>query len=301
MRRFCPTLSELQAFDATARQGSFTQAAQELCITQGAVSKQVKNLEDFLGVALFARTSRGLVLTNAGHRYLPEIRHSLNRIEAASLSLITQPDAGGALRLTSLPSFSTKWLIPRLPALRAQYPDLHIDFLPHRMGYDFSSPEVDASIRFGAGVWPDCQAHYISGKDVVPVCHPRLFAQPVQSPSDLLAHPLLHHTTTQQSWAEWFDAAGLHTQKSWAGPRFDQFTLLIQAAIARFGTALVPRCLIQEELRNGKLIVPMALPITVQDGYYFCYPEQKSALTTIQAFRDWLLAAAQSSNQSSAG
>ncbi|MYN13055.1 LysR family transcriptional regulator [Pusillimonas sp. TS35] len=289
MRRFCPTLTELQAFEAAARQGSFTRAAQEMCITQGAISKQVKNLEEFLGVDLFVRGRHGLMLTSAGRRYLHEVGGSLNRIEAATLSLMTQPGLGGVLRLTSMPSFGTKWLIRRLPALREQCPDLQIEFLPHRMGYDFSSPEVDASIRFGSGVWPDCQADYIAGREVVPVCHPGLFSVPPRTPPDLLAQPLLHHTTVQQSWADWFASAGFDNVAAWAGPRFDQFTLLIQAAMAGFGTALIPRCLIEDELASGKLVVPLRIPADAKSAYYLCYPEHKSVLPTVQAFRRWLL------------
>lgn len=288
MRRFCPNLSELQAFEATARQGSFTRAAQELCITQGAVSKQIKSLETFLGVELFVRTSRGLLLTNVGTRYLHEVRAGLNRIEAISMSVMTRVEHSGVLRLTSLPSFGSKWLIPRLPTLRQQHPELNIEFLPHRMGYEFTSPDVDASIRYGTGVWPDSQADYVAGHELVPVCSPGLFTQPAHRPSDLLQYDLLHHTTVQRSWTDWFAAAGQDTIRAWTGPRFDQYMLLIQAAMAGFGTALIPRCLIEEELANGKLIMPLPLPLQAQYGYYFCYPEQKSVLPAVQVFRRWL-------------
>ncbi|NYT36191.1 LysR family transcriptional regulator [Allopusillimonas soli] len=289
MRRFCPSITDLQAFEVTARQGSFTRAAHEMCITQGAVSKQIKHLETFLGVDLFLRTRGGLVLTHAGHSYLHDVRASLNRIEAASLALIAHQGLGGTLNLTCMPSFAAKWLIPRLPKLRRRYPDLHIGFLPHRMGYDFSSPDVDAAVRFGNGVWPGSRADYIVGKEVVPVCRPNLFKTPPESPEDLLSRPLLHHTTAQQSWPDWFRDAGHDTPHSREGARFDQFTLLTQAAIAGFGTALIPRCLVEEELQDGKLIVPLDVPITAHNGYYLCYPEHKSRLPTLQAFRTWML------------
>lgn len=294
MRRFCPNLSELQAFEATARQGSFTRAAQELCITQGAVSKQIKNLEGFLGVSLFVRSPRGLVLTHVGQRYLHEVREGLNRIEAVSLSVMTQPELSGVLRLTSLPSFGSKWLIPRLPKLRHACPELHIEFLPHRMGYDFSSPDVDASIRYGAGVWPDSQADYVAGKELLPVCSAELFATAPRDPTDLLKHDLLHHTTVQRSWTDWFASAGMDTVRAWTGPRFDQYMLLIQAAMAGFGTALIPACLIEDELASGKLIVALDIPLQAQYAYFFCYPEHKSLLPTVQLFRRWILETARS-------
>src|SRR5690554_968132 len=175
MRRFCPSIAELQAFEVAARQGSFTRAAQELCITQGAVSKQIKSLETFLGVTLFRRTRGGLVLTQAGHTYLHDIRFALNRIEAASLAVMAHQGRGGILQINCMPTLGAKWLIPRLPALRQTCPDLQLVFLPYRMDYDFDTPEVDASIRFGTGTWPDVACHYLTGRELVPVCSPDLF------------------------------------------------------------------------------------------------------------------------------
>lgn len=289
MRRFCPSISDLQAFEVAARQGSFTRAAQELFITQGAVSKQVKNLETFLGVNLFLRTRAGLVLTQAGHAYLNDIRASLNRIEAASLAIMSHRGRGGTLNITTMPTFGAKWLIPRLPDLRKRCPDLQLVFLPYRMGYDFDSPEVDAAIRFGVGSWPGSHADYINGRDVVPACSPDLFDTPVLAPADLLTRPLLHHTTAQHQWPAWFKAAGHDTPRSRDGARYDQYTLLSQAAIAGIGVALIPRCVIEEELAEGKLIIPLDIPITAREGYYLCYPEHKSNLPALQVFRQWLL------------
>lgn len=292
MRRFCPSITDLQAFEVVARQGSFTRAAQELCITQGAVSKQIKQLETFLGVNLFIRARHGLVLTQAGHSYLNDIRASLNRIEAASLAVMSHRGRGGTLNITCMPTFGAKWLIPRLPALRQTCPELQLGFLPYRMGYDFDSPEVDAAIRFGSGAWPDSQADYIMGKDVVPVCSPRLFEKPVNAPADLLTKPLLHHTSAQRQWPEWFKDAGFDSPRSRDGARYDQYTLLAQAAIAGLGVAMIPRCVVEDELAEGKLVVPLDLPITARDGYYLCYPDHKGNLPALQMFRQWLLDAA---------
>lgn len=293
MRRLCPSLSDLQAFEVAARQGSFTRAAQELCITQGAVSKQVKSLETFLGVNLFSRTRNGLVLTQAGHSYLNDIRNGLNRIEAASLALMSHRGQGGTLSITCMPTFGAKWLIPRLPDLRKRYPELQLNFLPYRMGYDFDSPEVDAAIRFGTGAWPNSRADYISGKEVVPACAPGLFSTQLKSASELLAQPLLHHATAQHHWQAWFQSAGHETPRSRDGARYDQYTLLAQAAIAGFGVALMPRCVIEEELAEGKLVIPLDIPFTARDGYYLCYPEHNATLPALQVFRQWLLERAQ--------
>lgn len=264
-----------------------------MCVTQGAVSKQVKSLETFLGVNLFLRTRSGLALTQAGHTYLNDIRAGLNRIESASMALMSHRGQGGTLNLTCMPTFSAKWLIPRLPDLRQRYPELQLVFLPYRMGYDFDAPEVDAAIRFGAGAWPDSRADYISGREVVPACAPGLFSTPPQTPAELLAKPLLHHASAQHQWPEWFRDAGHETPRSQDGARYDQYTQVAQAAIAGFGVALIPRCVIEDELAEGKLVTLLDLPISARDGYYLCYPEHKANLPALHVFRAWLLETAQ--------
>lgn len=289
MRRFCPSTTDLQAFEATARHGSFTRAAEELCVTQGAVSKQVKHLETFLGVMLFVRTRQGLVLTDAGRKYLAKIRASLRQIETASLELITGLGVGGTLHLSVFPTFGARWLIPRLAAFQQSRPDVRVEFLPHQQGYDFSSPDLDAAIRFGTGIWPGSVADYITGREVVPVCHPDVAAQ-CRGARDLLDHPLMHHASAIDAWPEWFAQAGVASPRSRGGPCFDQYSLLTQAAMAGFGIALIPRCLIEEELRDGKLAVALSAPIQASRGYYFCYPEHKASLPALQVFRGWLLA-----------
>ena len=137
---FLPILTDLQAFEVAARHSSFTRAAQELCVTQGAVSKQVKHLEAFVGVELFLRIRQGLVLTEAGRAYLAKIQAGLGQIEAATVELIAHQGRGGTLNLTCMPTFGARWLIPRLTAFMRQRPDIHVEFLPHRQGYDFSTP-----------------------------------------------------------------------------------------------------------------------------------------------------------------
>lgn len=187
MRRFCPSLTDLQAFEVAARHSSFTRAAQELCVTQGAVSKQVKHLEEFVGVELFLRIRQGLVLTEAGRGYLTKVQAGLGQIEAATVELIAHQGQGGTLNLTCMPTFGARWLIPRLTAFMRLRPDIHVEFLPHRQGYDFSSPELDAAVRFGEGIWPGSGADYIVGREILPVCSPRLIPGGCSVPADLLA------------------------------------------------------------------------------------------------------------------
>lgn len=291
MRRFCPSISELQAFEVTARNGSLTRAAQELCVTQGAVSKQLKSLETFLGVQLFTRTRYGLVLTDAGHVYLQKVERGLKLIEAASLELIASQGRGGTLKLTCMPTFGARWLIPRLPTFLKERPDIRLDFLPHQHGYDFSLPELDAAIRFGTGQWPGSVADYLAGNDMVPVCHPRI-ARQCHAPANLLGHPLLHHVTTLGEWTDWFEHSGISHPRTREGSRFDQYSLLTQAAIAGFGIALIPRCLVLDELHDGRLETAVTVHRTSARGYYLCYPESRASMPALKAFRAWLLTAA---------
>lgn len=288
MRRFCPSLTDLQAFEVAARHNSFTRAAQELCVTQGAVSKQVKHLESFLGIELFLRIRQGLVLTEAGRSYLKKIQSGLSQIEAATVELIAHQGQGGTLRLTCMPTFGARWLIPRLTAFMRVRPDIHVEFLPHRQGYDFSSPELDAAVRFGEGIWPGSGADYIVGRDVVPVGSPRTLGNGCENASELSGYPLLHHTSALEGWREWLDEAGCDTRRALEGARFDQYALLSQAAAAGFGIALIPRCLIEDELRDGRLTVALQAPVRARQGYYLCFPEQKANLPIVQAFRTWL-------------
>lgn len=258
-------------------------------MTQGAVSKQVKHLEAFLGVELFLRIRQGLVLTEAGQSYLKKIQAGLGQIEAATVELIAHQGKGGTLHLTCMPTFGARWLIPRLATFMRVRPDIHVEFLPHRQGYDFSTPELDAAVRFGDGIWPGSGADYIVGRDVVPVCSPRLIGNGCDNADELLRYPLLHHTSALEGWREWFEQAGCDARRALEGARFDQYSLLSQAAAAGFGVALIPRCLIEDELRDGKLAVALQAPIRARQGYYLCYPEQKANLPILQAFRAWLM------------
>lgn len=293
MRRLCPSMTELMAFEAAARHSSFTVAARELHVTQGAVSKQVRSLEAFLGVELFERVRQRLLLTAAGTRYLERIGPSLGEIEAASVELIARQGRGGILHIASMPTLGAKWLIPRLPQFFARHPEVTLEFVPHAQGYDFSQPDLDAAIRFGDGVWPGSLADYMTGREVLPVCRPGLLVHEpdgvARTPAALLKYPLLHHTTVPEAWPDWLSELGVSTKQAWSGARFDQFTLLTQAAMSGLGIALIPRCLIEEELATGTLVVAHPARVLARKGYYLCYPEQKAHLPALLTFRKWLM------------
>jgi len=298
MKRVSPTISGLQAFEASARHLSFTRAATELCITQSAMSRQIANIEDYLGIELFQRVRKRIVLTEAGRTYLAKIRPALKQLETATIEMLANRGRGGVLNIASLPTIGAKWLIPRLPKFNAAHPEILLNFVPHTRSYDFSLPELDAAIRFGEGAWPGAVSDYITGRAVQAICHPDLMhgKTTLREPADLARHTLLQHTSVPNAWQDWFAAIGIAHINGLIGPRFDQFSVLIQAAAAGLGIGLVPRCLVLEELAAGRVVAPFDLAVEARQGYFLCYPEDKRHLPALLAFRGWLLEEAERTN-----
>lgn len=288
MRRLCPSLSELQAFEAAARHLSFTRAAEELSVTQGAISRQVRELEEFLGLELFERVRKRLVLTDVGQAYFTRVCPCLDQLQAATLEALSYRNGtGGTLNLSVLPAFNARWLIPRLAGFTAKNPNIALNMIPSGQ----ESLTADAFIGYGDGIWPRANADYLIGRQVVPICSPTFTKgkKPIRDASDLAAFPLLLHNRMPRSWSEWFDATGVKVNNALRGTRFDQFSTLIQATIAGLGVALVPRFLINDELERGLIIIPVDRPVSVSTGYYLVYPEEKRNLPVLHTFRSWLL------------
>jgi DNA-binding transcriptional LysR family regulator len=297
MRRLCPSIQELQAFEAAARHMSITRAATELCVTQGAVSRQILSLEAWLEVRLFERVKQRLILTQPGRTYLAQVRPSLLALESATVELRTSATAAGLFHLACVPTFGAKWLIPRLPDFKRQHPDITVSFVPYVQGAEFvMGGSIDAAIRFGEGIWPNAQADYLTGRELLAVAAPSM-AQKIQGAQDVAKCPLLHHSSVPHAWEDWRMAAGIADMESYAGARFDQFSLLIEAVIAELGVALVPACLISEELGSGKMQAISGNTIEGWKGYYLCYPEERQHLPALLAFRAWLLRQANESHE----
>jgi LysR family glycine cleavage system transcriptional activator len=286
MKMQIPNSTALQAFEAAARHESFTRAAVELCVTQGAISRHIALLEQFVGVSLFERVQRRVVLTDAGATYLRRVRPALSELASASTELMVHRGRGGRLGLASLPTFNARWLVPRLARFNARHPEVQLDFVPHSQGYDFARPDLDCAIRFGEGVWPGAAAVYIAGREVVPVVASRLWQREDQR--NLARLTLLHHSSVERAWPDWLRAAGRGDLNGNVGPRFDQYSVLIQAAVAGLGAALVPRCLVEEELQKRQLKIALKLRHESPRGYYLCYPESRQAWPPLAAFRSWL-------------
>lgn len=246
-------------------------------------------MEDGLGVALFERVRQRLVLTPAGTRYEAAIRPLLSQIEAATLELIASGQGGGALRLSTLPTFGAKWLIPRLPRFSALHPRIDLQFVPYLQGYDFKRSHLDCSILYGNGHWPGAAAQYLVGREMVMIAPvPASTKGKIARHSDIRQATLLHHVSVPDAWSLWCEARGLKSVNGYRGPQLDQYQSLIRAVQAGMGLALVPRCLVRDDVAAGFVTTPFEETLTHDMGYWLCWPENKASLPGFDAFRVWL-------------
>ncbi|ADU98705.1 LysR substrate-binding domain-containing protein [Alicycliphilus denitrificans] len=290
MRMHSPSLPELHAFAAAARLGSFSRAAGELHVTQGAISRAIARLEEHLGVALFEREGRRSVLTRAGADYLDAVGPSITAIESATLAVRTRRSPR-QLRLSVPPTLFSHWLIPRLPDFSARHPGIGLSFAPYRRDDPLSAPDIDAWIRIGQADWPaGITAEYLVGRELVPLCRPADLPQ-LRTPADLLARPLLFHTNYPGNWAHWFANVGCTHGPLVPAADFDQVSLLVQAVIAGMGVAVVQRALVEPELAAGRIAVAIALepPVLLDRGYHLCRPAGRAPSPALENLRAWLL------------
>ena len=291
LRRILPSLTALQVFDAAARHLSFTRAAADLNVTQSAVSRQIRELEGFLGQALFHRVKQRLVLTEAGEAYAESVRELLNQAEAATLQVMAYNGKGGVLTLALLPTFGTRWLVPRLGDFIARHGDIQLNLVTQVKPFQFQGSGIDAAIHFGSGIWPGAVCHRLMGEVIVPVGAPALLGgrRALERPEDVQQYALLQLATRPQAWEDWLRALGVEPALPPHGPRFEEFQMVIQAAIAGLGLAVLPRFLVQEELASGRLVVACDRPVPSEQAYYLVHPERKSDLYKVVVFRDWLI------------
>src|SRR5438067_3442434 len=291
MPRRLPPLNALKAFEAAARSESFTRAAEELSVTQGAVSHQVKALEATLGVKLFNRARQRLIITEAGRDYLAVIRDALDRI-AAGTDRLVQRQSSGVLTVSTSPDFAAKWLVYRLGRFAESHPaiDLRVSATAHQV--DFAREEVDLAVRHGDGDWAGLDAVRLCSEQLFPVCSPKLVAgrNRVTKASDLLKFPLLR-LDDWKTWTRWFDAAGV-TDPVAHGPVINRASMLIDAAVDGQGVALARTTLAAWDLINGRLVKPLAETLRLSKTYWIVCPKATAALPKIKIFREWLLAEA---------
>jgi len=287
-RRLLPSISMLMAFDAAARSSSFTTAAKELSLTQGAVSKQINSLEALLGVKLFVRLHQTVDLTDSGKVYAQEILTALDHIRAASIRVISSPQ-GGMLNVAVLPTFGTRWLMPRLPSFLKAYPDITLNFMTRLSPFDFRTENIHAAVHFGADDWPGTESTYLMGEAVVPLCSPQFKAEyGVRIASDLARVPLLHISSRSGAWQQWFLAQNMCAKNS-RGMVFEEFLTAAQAAVAGTGAVLLPEFLVNHELERGELVAIDTQPIKSDYGYYLVVPQQQTHYAPGILFKEWLL------------
>ena len=292
MVRRLPPLNALRAYEAAARHLSFTKAAQELNVTQAAISHQVKALEERLGVTLFRRMNRALLLTDEGQSYLPAVREAFDMIDAATARLLAH-ERTGALVVSCMPSFGAAWLVRRLGHFRAAHPDIDVRLDPSVPLVDFGREDVDIAIRYGSGDWPGLAVDRLMTEDVVPVCSPEVLAgeHPLDTPDDLRHHTLLHDEG-QADWRNWLLAAGVEGVDPSRGVTYTDSSMVVQAAVAGQGVALARSALAADDLAAGRLVRAFDIRLPVEYAYYVVYPEAYAERPKVMAFRDWLLAEA---------
>ncbi|MFM0370854.1 LysR substrate-binding domain-containing protein [Paraburkholderia aspalathi] len=290
MRKFkIPNMGALLAFEAAARHESFTHAARELFLTESAVSRQINTLESNLGVRLFVRVKQRVVLTKAGKVYSAQVRRSLEQLDRDTLSIIAHGSGGGYLELAVLPTFASQWLIPRLAAFNAQYPDVRVNMGVRTGTFPFADTHFEAAIHYGKPTWPGTSADFLFSEEVVPVCSASLLARPVKTAADLLDYPLLHSTTRPDGWASWFANLGVDDNRTMQGVRYELHTMLISAAAAGLGIALVPRFFVDAQLEQLGLVIPLDALAVADSAYYLVYPTELSHGKPLTSFREWLL------------
>ncbi len=295
MYKKLPPLKALRAFEASARHGSLTKAAEELFVSAGAVSQQVKLLEEFIDQPLFERRHRQIVLTETGKLLMPGVSAAFDQIQL-SVDKVMHHQRAKPLTISAAPAFAGRWLVPRLQSFNQQYPEIDVRIDTSCGLSDLVHSDIDVGIRFGSGHYPGLQSDFLSCQEVFPVCAPGLVKPetPLKNPDDLQHYQLLHYdyptpNTNWPDWQMWLAAVGSSSVESHRGLRFLEVNLLIDAAIQGQGVALAGSISVEAALASGALIRPFEMSIPLDLAYYFVAHESKIHQPAISFFRKWLL------------
>ena len=289
MRRKIPSTTALISFEAAARHESFTKAAVELSLTQGAICRQIASLEEFLSVELFRRSRRGVKLTEAGLSYSRRVATQLDAVERDTLSVMGQQGAN-TIELAVVPTFGTQWLLPRLKDFQQKHPEVTVNLTNRTRPFLFADTDFDAAIYFGDADWSGTESHRLMGENPMPVCSSNLLGKQTSlTPDEIAELPLLQQTTRPYAWRQWFNSQHLNIPRDMTGPRYELFSMLAQAAMHDMGIALIPPFLIQRELAEKRLVIANSQALSSLKAYYLMIPERKVESASLKAFRDWLL------------
>jgi LysR family glycine cleavage system transcriptional activator len=288
-------LNALRAFEASARHLSFVSAAEELSVTPAAISHQIKKLEEFLGVSLFRRRTRGLVLVEAGQLLAKDLHTVFLNLDQA-MENVVEADRGGALALTVAPTFAAMWLIPRLQHFYSLHPDIDVRISTGLSLIDFQRDNFDAAIRLGHGNWPGLEAIKLVDEAVMPMCSPRLLEGPnaIREPADLKKHVLLHNHSMDYdpnapTWETWLDATDTTGVDVSRGMHFNLPDHGLQAAIDGTGVVLGWRFLAAKDVEAGRIVELFDFALPLGSTFYLVYPEAQSQRPNIAVLRGWLL------------
>ena len=289
MPRRLPPLNSLKSFEAAGRLLSFTRAANELSVTQAAVSHQIKVIEDFLGLSLFIRYPRKLALTEQGRLLLPDVIEAFDKVSNA-IGAISQEPSSKMISVRLAPSFAAKWLSPRLKYFWLQHPEIDLCLYHAHPAVEFDREQIDIAVTYGKGDWPGVVADPILSLDFYPVCTPAFMSndRPLSNINNLRYYSLLHDAN-YECWSDWLKLAGLEQINANKGTIIDDTNVLIQAAVDGQGVALGSSTFVQELLDSGKLIKPFDITLVNEFAYYVVCPEAHLKNPSVQAFKDWLL------------
>lgn len=289
-----PPLNSLRVFEAAARHLSFTKAAEELHVTPGAVSQQIKALEDFIGTPVFRRHKRALLLTDEAQAGLPVLREGFEKLAEAARLISARVDSG-KLTVSVAPSLASKWLVPRLDRFHERHPDVDVWVSADMDVVDFAVDDIDIAIRYGPGGYQNLVVEHLMAESIVPVCSPSLLIgeRPLKTPKDLVHHTLLHDGSPDQdescpTWPMWLKAAGVCDVDGARGPKFNQSSLVIEAAVAGKGVALAKSQLALADLEAARLVIPFDMTTPSDFAYYIVHPQARGNSSAVKAFKTWL-------------
>lgn len=287
-----PSIGELTSFVVAAQHGSFTRAAGELNLTQGAISRQIRELETHLGIRLFERIRQRVVLTDAGKMYLAQVKKALEELadatqRAASFSNST------TLHLVALPTFAARWLVPRLPNFQRLNPKIMVHITARQAPIDSALEPFDAAVFHGASHWPATIPQYLMDEDIVAVCGPKFNARrAIKTPADVVEFPLLHKMGKPNRWAEWMAEVGIAPDGLLDGHAYQNFAMVAEAAVAGMGIALLPHYLVEDDVAAKRLEIVADGFFDITTSYYLILPETRASASAVQAFAKWLTAEA---------
>ena len=285
-----PPLNALRTLECAGRHLSFVHAAEELRVTPGAVSRQVKALEEWLGAPLFRRRHKQIVLTPLGHRYLQAVGEPLARIAAATARAL-QRDGDRPIAICAYPTFALRWLVPRWGHFYDRHPNIDLQLTTSLQPVDFTRDDFDAAILVGEGIktWPRLVSRRLVDVELAPVCSPQLRARALKVPLDLAKVTLLHGSPRPQDWRRWLDFAGVSGIDAKSGLTFDSLNLAIQAAIEGLGVAIAVRALVRDDLAAGRLVEPFGPVRRSRRPFHLVYPADRARDPRLRYFIDWII------------